>query len=70
MFWDSNSQKNNPPDSVRKEYSQNLRTGAIWRDLPAEYGHWKNVRCRFCRWRDKGIKGNILIAFIEYASHL
>jgi transposase len=31
-----------------------LRTGAPWRDLPSDYGHWKNVHRRFCRWRDKG----------------
>lgn len=31
-----------------------LRTGAPWRDLPPDYGHWKNVHRRFCRWRDKG----------------
>ena len=37
-----------------------LRTGAPWRDLPSEYGHWKNVHRRYCRWRDKGIWENIL----------
>lgn len=31
-----------------------LRTGAPWRDLPADYGDWKNTHRRFCRWRDKG----------------
>ena len=31
-----------------------LRTGAPWRDLPPEYGGWKNTHRRFCRWRDKG----------------
>ena len=30
-----------------------LRTGAPWRDLPPEYGGWKNTHRRFCRWRDK-----------------
>jgi transposase len=25
-----------------------LRTGAPWRDLPPDYGHWKNVQRRFC----------------------
>jgi len=28
-----------------------LRTGAPWRDLPSDYGHWKNVHRRFYRWR-------------------
>jgi transposase len=31
-----------------------LRTGAPWRDLPADYGDWKNTHRRFCRWRDTG----------------
>lgn len=31
-----------------------LRTGAPWRDLPHDYGDWKNTHRRFCRWRDKG----------------
>lgn len=34
--------------------------GAPWRDLPADYGHWKNVHRRFCRWRDKGIWEKLL----------
>ena len=32
-----------------------LRTGAPWRDLPDDYGDWKNTHRRFCRWRDKGL---------------
>ncbi len=44
-----------------------LHTGAPWRDLPAEYGHWKNVHRRFCRWRDKGIWENIPAALIDDA---
>lgn len=44
-----------------------LRTGAPWRDLPSEYGHWKNVHRRFCRWRDNGIQGNIPSALIDDA---
>ena len=31
-----------------------LRSGAPWRDLPPDYGDWKNTHRRFCRWRDKG----------------
>ena len=37
-----------------------LRTGAPWRDLPEDYGHWKNVHRRFCRWRDKKIWEKLL----------
>lgn len=32
-----------------------LRTGAPWRDLPPDYGDWKNIHRRFCRWRDKNV---------------
>lgn len=40
-----------------------LRTGAPWRDLPADYGGWKNTHRRFCRWRDKGIWEKLLETF-------
>src|SRR5947209_19349693 len=36
------------------------RTGAPWRDLPAEYGPWKTVATRFYRWRWAGIWDRIL----------
>jgi transposase len=42
-----------------------LRTGAPWRDLPADYGGWKNTHRRFCRWRDKGAWERILEALIN-----
>ena len=32
-----------------------LRTGSPWRDLPPDYGDWKNTHRRFCRWRDRGV---------------
>ena len=32
-----------------------LRTGAPWRDLPPDYGDWKNTHRRFCRWRDRSL---------------
>jgi transposase len=37
-----------------------LRTGAPWRDLPPEYGDWKNTHRRYCRWRDKGVWESLL----------
>ncbi|MBQ9335309.1 MAG: transposase [Alphaproteobacteria bacterium] len=37
-----------------------LRTGAPWRDLPKEYGDWKNTHRRFTRCRDRGIWEKIL----------
>lgn len=42
-----------------------FRTGAPWRDLPPDYGHWKNTHRRFCRWRDKGIWESLLEALIS-----
>ncbi len=32
-----------------------LRTGAPWRDLPPEFGHWNSVFVRFNRWSEKGV---------------
>jgi transposase len=37
-----------------------FRTGAPWRDLPPDYGDWKNTHRRFCRWRDRGIWEQLL----------
>jgi transposase len=37
-----------------------LRTGAPWRDLPPDYGDWKNTHRRFSRWRDKCIWEKLL----------
>jgi len=42
-----------------------LRTGAPWRDLPPDYGDWKNTHRRFCRWRDKGIWEGLLEQLVD-----
>jgi transposase len=42
-----------------------LRTGAPWRDLPPDYGDWKNTPRRFCRWRDKGIWEALLEQLVD-----
>jgi len=42
-----------------------LRTGAPWRDLPPDYGDWKNTHRRFCRWRDKGVWERLLETLIN-----
>ena len=42
-----------------------VRTGAPWRDLPPDYGDWKNTHRRFCRWRDKGIWEQLLEVLID-----
>lgn len=42
-----------------------LRMGSPWRDLPPDYGGWKNTHRRFCRWRDKGVWEHPLEAVID-----
>ncbi len=42
-----------------------LRSGAPWSDLPLDYGDWKNIHRRFCRWRDKGIWESLLEQVID-----
>ena len=42
-----------------------LRSGAPWRDLPPDYGDWKNTHRRFCRWRDKGIWEGLLEELVD-----
>lgn len=38
------------------------RTGAPWRDLPAEFGAWNSVFQRFSRWAKRGVWSRILAA--------
>lgn len=42
-----------------------LRTGAPWRDLPPDYGDWKNTHRRFCRWRDSGVWEKLFKLFVQ-----
>ena len=35
------------------------------RDLPSDYGDWKNTQRRFCRWRDKGVWERLLDILID-----
>ena len=42
-----------------------LRTGSPWRDLPPDYGDWKNTHRRFCRWRDNGFWEKLLEILID-----
>ena len=42
-----------------------MRTGAPWRDLPPDLGHWSRVHRRFIRWRDKGVWEKLLEILID-----
>ena len=39
-----------------------LRTGAHWRDLPPDYGHWNTAEHRFGRWQKSGLWAKLLAA--------
>ena len=42
-----------------------LRTGAPWRDLPAEFGSWKSIYTRFRRWNISGLWQEIFTALSQ-----
>ena len=42
-----------------------LRTGVPWRDLPPDFGDWKNTQRRFRRWRDHGVREKFPEVFID-----
>ena len=42
-----------------------IRTGVPWRDLPADYGNWKNVHRRFSRWRESGVWERLFLLIQE-----
>ena len=42
-----------------------MRTGAPWRDLPEELGHWNSVHRQFRRWTASGLWDVMLQAFSE-----
>ena len=41
------------------------RTGAPWRDLPEEFGHWHRVYVRYNRWSHKGVWKRIFEAVAD-----
>jgi|TARA_B100001971_G_scaffold167836_1_gene159085 putative transposase len=41
------------------------RTGAPWRDLPPELGHWNSVWRRFARWSKAGVWESLFKALTD-----
>jgi len=42
-----------------------VRTGAPWRDLPAEFGNWNSTFRRFRRWAKAGVFGSLFKVLAE-----
>ena len=40
-----------------------LRTGAPWRDIPAEFCPWQTAANRFCRWAAKGLWADFFLSY-------
>ena len=42
-----------------------LRSGALWKHLPEQYGRWKSVYTRFLRWEKAGIWEKIFAVLMQ-----
>ena len=56
---------NSPTASPSNNSASLTQSGAPWRDLPPDYGDWKNTHRRFCRWRDRGVWAALLEAVMD-----
>ena len=39
------------------------RAGIRWRDLPEQFGNWKNTHRRYSRWAEKGVWRRVFEVF-------
>ncbi len=59
------------PTRLRQQFEGVLwrfRTGAQWREMPAEFGPWSTVHNRFRQWRDAGVFQTLLEGLIATAA--
>ena len=59
------------PARLRKQFEGviwKFRSGAQWREMPAEFGAWSTVHNRFRRWRDIGVFEALLEGLIAQAA--
>lgn len=59
------------PTRLREQFEGviwKFRSGAQWREMPAEFGAWSTVHNRFRQWRDAGVFEALLEALIATAA--
>lgn len=59
------------PARLRKQFEGviwKFRSGAQWREMPAEFGPWSTVHNRFRQWRDAGVFETLLEGLIAQAA--
>ncbi|MGY3061456.1 transposase [Streptomyces sp. TE3672] len=59
------------PARLRKQFEGviwKFRSGAQWREMPAEFGAWSTVHNRFRQWRDAGVFETLLEGLIAQAA--
>jgi transposase len=59
------------PSRLRQQFEGviwRFRSGAQWREIPAEFGAWSTVHNRFRQWRDAGVFEALLEGMIAEAA--
>ena len=68
VFWKGRAREGDRPGTTACFWTRCFgicALGAPWRDLPPDYGDWKNTHRRFCRWRDRGVWADLLDEVID-----